>query len=178
VEGALVRSTLDAALALDGVGWLTPSDWVAVGVALLVAGVDDEDVVSLASLRANASGWDTDGPVRRLLERHSVAERSAADAVGTVARLLAMDLRARPARVTAPMTRMLAKVAASHYESPLSNEAAGAEEYLDCGCVAGDGSLERRLGGLPALMLPDDLVQMLSPALRATLPSVQPPRSH
>ncbi|MCU1676850.1 MAG: hypothetical protein JWM93_1608 [Frankiales bacterium] len=171
--------TLCIARAFDSQGWLPSSDWVNVCIALLVHGVDDPDVTALACLVSNVTGWDTDGPAGNLYERYSVSEPNATDAVTSMAQALAADLRSRPANVTSPMVRLLAKVAGPHYESDLANRAMGAEEYLDCNCIAHvDDSSEMELEGLPPLGVPDDVVRLLTARLRITLPTIQPPHSH
>lgn len=179
MEARQLSEVLGVARAFESLGWLRSSDWVDICVELLVDGVEDPDVTALACLDASATGWDTDGPVTNLYERFSVAKPSASDAVDTAARALASDLRSRPANVTGPMIRMLAKIAGPHYESKLANQAFGADEYLDCNCVATvDDSFETELEGLPSVALPDELVRLMAARLRATLPLSQPPHSH
>lgn len=175
----MLAATLNAVRAFEKLGWLQPADWVNVGLTLLLAGVEDDDVLSLAILDAKPSGRDTDGPARNLFERYSVAEPNASEATATAASILATDLRARPARVSSPMIRMLAKLAGPTYESEMANQALGAEEYLDCDCCARvDESFESELEGLTGTGLPDALVQVLAARLRSTLPTEQPPHSH
>jgi hypothetical protein len=176
VETVLCES-LTVARALERMRQLQPSDWVEVGVALLVADIENEDVLRLASLDSRVvSGWDTDAPTRNLFERYSIAEPSANEATKTIARLLATDLRARPTQVSSPMIRMIAKLAPPAYESDLANDAFGAEEYLDCDCVASvDDSFEAELEGLAEISIPDDLVRALARSLRSTRPTTQPP---
>lgn len=170
---------LTVARAFESLGWLLPSDWVDIGVALLVDGVEDHDVTALACLDANATGWDIDRPVATLYERYAVSAPRPKDAVDLVARALASDLRARPANVTGPMIRMLAKVAGPHYESGVATQAFSAEEYLDCDCVATvDPSFEAELEDLAPLGVPDDLIRLTTRRLRNTLPLTQPPHSH
>lgn len=179
MEEMELQEVLALARAFESVGWLLPSDWVEIGVALLVDGVEDDDVTALACLDANANGWDIDRPVANLYERFAVSEPVPKDAVDIVARALASDLRARPAAVTGPMIRMLAKVAGPHYESDVATQAFGAEEFLDCNCVATvDPSLEAELESLPPLGVPDDLIRLTTRRLRKTLPTTQPPHSH
>jgi hypothetical protein len=74
------------------------------------------------------------------------------------------------------MIRMIAKLAPPAYESDLANDAFGAEEYLDCDCVASvDDSFEAELEGLAEISIPDDLVRALARSLRSTRPTTQPP---
>src|SRR4051812_40432482 len=119
MEEPELSEVIGVARAFESLGWLPPADWVDIGVALLVDGVEDLDVTALACLDANATGWDTERPVANLYERYTISEPSPTDAVDLVARALASDLRARPAAVTGPMIRMLAKVAGPHYESDM-----------------------------------------------------------
>jgi len=179
MEQPELSEVLGVARAFESLGWLLPSDWVDIGVALLVDGAEDPDVTALACLDANATGWDTDQPVANLYERHSVSEPNPRDAVDTVARALANDLRSRPATVTGPMIRMLAKVAGPHYESDVATQAFDAEEYLDCNCAGTvDTSFGAELEDLPPLGVPDDFIRLTTRRLRSTLPVTQPPHSH
>jgi hypothetical protein len=66
------------------------------------------------------------------------------DAVAVLARLMADDLRVRPAAVTAPMIRLVARLAPPDHESDLANECFGCEEYLDCDCARVDPQFESR----------------------------------
>jgi hypothetical protein len=145
---------------------------------LLLAGIDDPEIAELAGLSASVTGWDTEPLVSSLYEKYEVRLPHIEDAVAVLARLMASDLRARPATVTAPMIRLVARLAPSAYESDLANECYGGEEYLDCDCTRVDPRFETELESLPPLQLPDGLVQVLARPLRSTLPLVQPPRSH
>ena len=179
MEESELSEALTLARAFGTLGWLLTSDWVDIGVALLVDGVEDDDVTALACLYPNATGWDIDRPVTNLYERFAVSEPVPKEAVDIVARALASDLRARPAAVTGPMIRMLAKVAGPHYESDVANQAFGAEEFLDCNCIATvDPSFEAALEGLPPLGVSDDLIRLTARRLRRTLSTTQPPPSH
>ena len=179
MDATLLTATLNAARAFERLGWLRSEDWERLGVTLLVAGIDDSDVVSLAILDANPTGWDTEEPTANLFARYSVQAPDSVEATETVARVLAADLRARPARVSSPMIRMLSKVAGPSYDSPLANRALGEEEYLDCTCVvSGDDTFEADLEALTSVKLPDEIVRILAANLRQTLPSEQPPHIH
>jgi len=92
---------------------------------------------------------------------------------------MADELRARPASLTAPTIRMLARLALPSYESDLANECFGAAEYLDCNCVAEvDPNFVSELEAVQSLGLPDRLVEAIARPLRTTLPTVQPPHDH
>jgi len=141
-----------------------PRDWPALAVELLLAGIDDLEVAELAGLSASVTGWETD-PL----------------AASLYARLLATDLRLRPATVTAPMIRMVAGLAVAAPESGLATQCSYSEEYLDCDCVpktVPEAELEAELENLTPLTLPDGLVQVLARPLRSTLPRSQPPHGH
>ncbi|MFH7323632.1 hypothetical protein [Aeromicrobium sp. JJY06] len=179
MEEPKLREVLTVARAFESLGWLLPSDWVDICVALLILGVEDDDVIALACMDAAVTGWEVDQPVANLYERYGISSPAPKDSVDVAAQALAMDLRARSVAVTGPMIRMLAKVAGPHYESDLANQALGAEEYLDCTCVASvDPSFEAELENLPPLDVPDDLIRLTTRRLRSTLPASQPPHSH
>lgn len=177
-DGAF-RRVVRVALAAEQLGCFSPTEWVGLGTALLALGREDAEILDLAILSKPVSAWSTDGALTSLRERLSIEATDSNDAVELMARALADDLRARPASVTAPMVRMLARLAPPDYSSALANECYGVEEYLDCNCVAEvDPSLEADLEARPSLDLPDGVVQILTRRLRATLPAEQPPRSH
>jgi hypothetical protein len=176
-EGSM-REALALAQASERVGRFGPSDWPDLAVALLLAGVEDEEVAELAGFDRAVNGWVTEPLVESLYSAHSVTPAEVEQSVELVARVQAADLRARPAAVSSPMIRMLARVAAPNFESRLANDCYGAGEYLDCDCAEVDPSLESDLEALPAPSLPDAVVQALAAPLRATLPSVEPSRGH
>ncbi|MBK6886875.1 MAG: hypothetical protein IPH03_10855 [Tetrasphaera sp.] len=165
---------------MESQGWLPPQRWVDLAVVLLLSGFEDAEVAELAGLPADISGWVTEPLVQGLYDRYAVTPVVSVDsAVETIAALLAADLRARPANVTAPMIRLLAKLAPPEFSSPLANQCFGAEEYLDCECVAEvDSSWEVELEARPGPAIPDELVMALAAELRSTLPAQQPPHSH
>jgi hypothetical protein len=178
VDEEAVREALALAQASEGVGWLRPGDWPDLAVALLLAGVEDEEAAELAGFDRSVSGWVTEPLVESLYAAHSVTSAEVERSVELVARVQAADLRARPATVSSPMIRMLARIAAPTFESKVANDCYYAEEYLDCGCARVDPSLESNLETLPAPSLPDAVVQALAAPLRATLPSVEPAHGH
>ena len=100
------------------------------------------------------------------------------EAVTLLARLMATDLRLRPATVTRPMIRVVAGLALEAPESDLANQCYRSAEYLDCDCGPVDRGLEAELENLTPLTLPDSLVQVLARPLRSTLPLSQPPHGH
>jgi len=174
------RDVVSVAAAAEQVGVFGPSDWTQVATALLVDGREEQEILDLACLSLPVTAWDTESLVARLYERMGRVEPiDANDATRLVARLMADDLRARPASVTAPMIRMLARLAPPGFDSDLANQCYGAAEYLDCSCVAKvDPNLESELEALQSLELPDGLVEVIARTLRATLPTVQPPHDH
>jgi hypothetical protein len=178
VDEDAVREALALAQASERVGRFRPSDWPDLAVALLLAGVEDEEVAELAGFDRAVSGWVTEPLVESLYSAHSVTSAEVEQSVELVARVQAADLRARPATVSSPMIRMLAHIAAPTFESKLANACYGAEEYLNCDCAEVDPSLESDLETLPAPSLPDAVVQALAGPLRATLPSVEPAHGH
>lgn len=179
MDGGQFRTAVRVACALEDLGAFRPDDWVRLGTTLLELGRDDEGVLDLAILSESASGWDTDEIVRDLRERLAIGQTNANEAAEMVARLLADDLRARPAVVTAPMIRMLARLAPPDYASELTSECYGIEEYLDCNCVAEvEPGYEDELEARASLDLPDPIVGVLAQRLRSTLPTTQPSHDH
>jgi hypothetical protein len=158
-----------------------PRDWPDLAVELLLAGIDDLEIAELAGLPASVTGWETDPLVASLCEKHGVPPPDPEEAVTLLARLMATDLRLRPAAVTAPMIRMVAKLALVAPESGLANQCLYTEDYLDCDCVpqtVPEAELEAELENLTPLTLPDSLVQFLARPLRSALPLSQPPHTH
>ena len=177
-RGVLSRS-LRVAVAVERLGWLPPGAWADVAVALLLEGASDSEIAELAGLGVGVSGWSTSPLVEVLYERYGVAELGEAEAVEVVADLLAAELRSRPAQVTSPMIRLLARLAPPHYQSDLANQALGAEEYLDCDCVAQvDPAWEEALESRTGMQVPDRVTRALAAPLRACLPTCQPRHSH
>ncbi|WP_410594239.1 hypothetical protein [Amycolatopsis sp. lyj-23] len=178
MDDAALRTTFLVARAAESRGCLEPGDWPAVAVSLLLEGNEDPEIAELAGLSRRASGWDTDPLVAAVCARHEISVPGKEEAVDFIARLLADDLRARPSAVTAPMIRLLARLAPPDFESELASRCFTAEEYLDCGCVDDDSGLEAELQSMPTLGLPGPVVQALARPLRSTLPTVQPPHGH
>jgi len=183
VLGAMDREALSrslrAAHAVELLGWLPPGAWANVAVALLLEGAPDSEIAELAGFGVSVSGWVTSPLVEVLYERYGVSEMGEADAVEVVTDLLAAELRSRPAQVTSPMIRLLARLAPPHYQSDLANQAYGAEEYLDCDCVARvDPAWGVELESRPGIDLPDRVTLALAAPLRACLPDSEPPHGH
>ena len=158
-------------------GW-RPRDWPDLAVELLLAGIDDLAIAELAGLPASVTGWETDPLVASLYQKHGIPLPDPEEAVTLLARLMATDLRLRPATVTAPMIRMMAGLAPAAPESYLANQCNRSAEYLDCDCVPVDPGLEAELENLTPLTLPDSLVQVLARPIRSTLPRSQPLHGH
>jgi hypothetical protein len=169
---------LSVARAAEYCGCFEPGDWPDVAVSMLLEGSEDAEIAELAGLSRQVNGWDTDPLVAAVCERHGVSTSGADESTNLMARLMADELRARPASVTSPMIRLLARLAPPNFESDLANQCLGVEEYLDCGCVQVDPVLEAELGLLPTLRLPAPVVRTLARPLRSTLPTAQPPRGH
>jgi hypothetical protein len=178
VQDEPLRTAFTVAKSAERCSYWAPRHWPDLAVELLVAGFVDPEIAELAGLPTSVTGWDTDPLVSALYDRYQVRAPQIEDAVAVLARLMADDLRARPAAVTAPMIRLVARLAPPDHESDLANECFGCEEYLDCDCGRVDPQFESKLENLPPLQLPDGLVQVLARPLRATLPLVQPQRSH
>jgi len=116
--------------------------------------------------------------VTPLYERYAIPGATAEEAVALLAATMAADLRARPAVVTAPMVRALARLAPPGFESELANQCYRAEEYLDCDChVTVDETWIRDPEALPGPEVPDSIVEVLARRLRSTMPTRQPPRA-
>jgi hypothetical protein len=178
VEDDTLATALTVARCGERCSCWAPRHWPDLAVALLLAEIDDPGVAELAGLPASVTRWETETLVASLYEKYEVPLLDSEDAVAVLGRLMASDLRARPATVTAPMIRLLATLAPPAYESHLANQCYGNAEYLDCDCARVDPEFETELESLPPLQLPGDLVQVLARRLRSTLPLVQPPRSH
>jgi hypothetical protein len=159
-----------------------PRNWPDLAVELLLAGIDELEIAELAGLPASITGWETDPLVTSLYEKHGVPLPDPEEAVTLLARLMATDLRLRPATVTAPMIRMVAGLALEAPEADLANQCYRSAEYLDCDCMPVDrgleAELEAKLENLTPLALPDSVVQVLARPLRRTLPLSQPPHGH
>jgi hypothetical protein len=178
VQDEPLRTAFTVARSAERCAYWAPRHWPDLAVVLLVARFEDPEIAELAGLPASVTGWDTDPLLSALYERYEVRAPQIEDAVAVLARLMTDDLRARPAAVTAPMIRLVARLAPPDHESDLANACFGCEEYLDCECGRVDPQFESELENLPPLQLPDGLVQVLARPLRATLPLVQPQRSH
>jgi len=181
VDDEALTTVLAAARSAELLSCWRPRDWPDLAVELLLAGIDDPEIAELAGLPKSVTGWETDPLVVSLYDKHGVPLPDPDQAVTLLARLLATDLRRRPAAVTAPMIRMVARLAAAAPESVLANQCSYSEDYLDCDCVpktVPDADLETELENLAPLTLPDSLVQLLARPLRSTLPLSQPPHGH
>lgn len=175
-----VSEALRVARAAQELGQLNTRDWPGLAVALLLEGADDPEIAQLAGFNQHASYWDIEPVLAPLFDRHAAAAPGdTEEAVVTMAGLMAADLRARPAAVTSPMIRLLARLAPPHFSSDLANRCYGAEEYLDCDCADRvDPNWEAELDALPGPRLPDAVIHELARPLRSKLPAVQPDRSH
>lgn len=104
-------------------GFLSAGDWPDLAVALLLEGVEEPEVLELAGFNHSVSPWQIDPLAASLYERHATtAAQHAEAAVATLARLLAVELRARPSSVTGPMIRLLARLAPPDFESDLATQ--------------------------------------------------------
>jgi hypothetical protein len=179
VADETLATALAAARSAERLSRWRPRDWPGLAVELLLAGIDDPEIAELAGLPESVTGWETDPLVACLYEKHGVPLPDPEQAVTLLARLLATDLRLRPATVTAPMIRMVAGLALeADYECGLANQCYRNAEYLDCDCRPVDPGLEAGLENLTPLTLPDSLVQVLARPLRKMLPLSQPPHGH
>ncbi|MEV6873026.1 hypothetical protein [Amycolatopsis sp. NPDC051128] len=178
MDDASWRIALSVARAAEHCGCLEPSDWPDVAVSMLLEGNEDPEIAELAGLSRQATGWDTEPLVAAACERHEVSAADPDESTDLVARLMADDLRARPAAVTAPMIRLLARLAPPDFTSDLASRCFSVEEYLDCGCVQVDPDFEAELRQLPTLRLAASIVEALARPLRSTLPTSQPPHGH
>lgn len=160
-------------------GCLGPGAWPDLALALLLEDVEDPEVAELAGYDQQVSAWTVDPLTEALYERYEVPAPDKDGAVHSLAGLMAADLRARPAVVTGPMIRLLARLAPPNFESSLANECYGAEEYLDCDCSGRvDPAFEAELEAMPGPRIPHSVAHMLAKPLRSTLPLVQPPHGH
>ncbi|WP_370971096.1 hypothetical protein [Amycolatopsis sp. cg9] len=101
-----LRTALLVARVAESRGCLHPGDWPDVAVGLLLEGAEDPAIAEPAGLSRRANGWDTEPLVAAACERHEIVTPRREESTVLVARLMADDLRARPAAVTAPMTRL------------------------------------------------------------------------
>lgn len=162
-------------------GLFHADDWVELATQMLASGEDAAPIVDLAILAPPASRWSTDPLVAALCEMWEVTTLDPDVAVELVARALADDLRRRPeAMISAPMIRMIARLAPPDYRAKLANECNYAEEFLDCDCMPErvDPELEERLEHLPTLGIPDEFIRLLALRARESLPALQPHRGH
>ena len=181
VERDQARSVVAAARAADSLGALHAEDWVELATQMLASGETADSILDLAILSAPVSRWSTDEPIAALCELFGVEDLDPDAATQLMAHVLADDLRSRPeTTITAPLIRMVARLAPPDYESKLANDCAYAEEFLDCECAPDrvDSELEGRLESLPPLGLPDDCIRVLARTARASLPAVQPRHGH
>lgn len=180
MEPAELSEALRIAQAATRLGQFRAADWPDLAVALLLEGVADPEVAELAGLDRYASPWRIDPLVTSLCDKHAVAAPADSDeAVALLAGLMSEELRARPAAVTSPMIRLLARLAPPDFDSDLANQCYGAEEYLDCGCSAHvDSTWENELRALPGPRIPDTIIRELSRPLRSTLPAAQPSKGN
>ena len=131
MDDAQLRTAIAVARAGERLNIVRSGDWPDIAVSLLVAGREEAQLAELAGLPKSASGWDTDPLVADLSDQHGVTVPAPAEATELIARLMAQDLRQRPAAVSAPMIRVLASLAPPDFESDLAAQCAGIEEYLE-----------------------------------------------
>lgn len=174
-----VRGAIAAATAAESNGVFGPQEWTDLAAQMLALGRNDQWVVDLAILKSPVSGWSTDPVVSILHQRLKLQVLDVESATSMFARALADDLRERPANITTPMIRMIARTAPPDYGSKLAMDCFGLEEYLDCNCHAEvDPTYELELEAPPTLGLPDAVVEVLARRARQTLPSTQPAHGH
>jgi hypothetical protein len=180
VDAVGLNETLRIARAAERLGCLASGDWPDLAVALLLEDVEDPEIAELAGFDRQVSAWTVDPLTEALYQRHVVPAPDTEGAVEALAGLMSADLRARPAVVTGPMIRLLARLAPpSGFESSLANKSYGAEEYLDCDCSGQvDPAFESELEAMPGPPIPDSVARVLAGPLRSTLPLVQPPHGH
>lgn len=153
-------------------GQLSSGDWPGFAVALLVEAVDDPEVAELAAFGRRVSPWKVNLLTESLYDRYGVAAPADSnEAVASLAGLMAADFQARPATVTGPMIRVLARLAPPDLDSDLANQCYGVEEYLDCDCSGDvDPAWENELLALSKAQIPDGVIRELARPLRSTLP--------
>ncbi|QXV56608.1 DUF4034 domain-containing protein [Amycolatopsis sp. TNS106] len=178
MDDVSVRTALLVAKVAESHGVLQPGDWPDVAVSLLLEGIEDPEIAELAGLSRRVSGWDTEPLVAAACERYGVSVPGQDESADLVARLMADDLRARPAVVTAPMIRLMARFGSPDFDSDLASRCLAVEEYLDCDCAEVDLEFEVELQSMPTLGLPAPVVQAVARSLRSTLPTAQPPHRH
>ncbi|HEY2696922.1 MAG TPA: hypothetical protein VGJ45_15735 [Pseudonocardiaceae bacterium] len=158
----------DAVLAVaagQGLGAVRSDRWPMVAAHLLAVGLDGADLVALASLSANASGWEIDQLVPGALAEMGAPELTVQAASDVYARLVAM---ASWDRQEYPIVLTLARLAPElDYPDGVVSDAYYASEWVSCDCCADSqaradaDALEARLAALPALDLPAGLVEAL-----------------
>lgn len=177
MDDEALATALAVARSAERVSDWRPRDWPDFAVELLLAGIDELEIAELAGLPTSVTGWEADPLVASLYDKYGVPLPDPDAAVTLLARLLATDLRLRPAAVTAPMIRMVAGLAPEAPESDLANQCYRSAEYLDCDCMPVDrgleAELEAKLENLTPLALPDSVVQVLARPLRRTLTTLR-----
>ena len=128
MDDEALATALAVARSAEQVSDWRPRDWPDLAVELLLAGIDDLEIAELAGLSASVTGWETDPLVASLYQKHGVPLPDPEEAVTLLARLLATDLRLRPATVTAPMIRMVARLAMVAPKSGLADQCRYSEE--------------------------------------------------
>src|SRR6476469_524018 len=86
--------TLRVARAAECKGYLRSKDWPHLAVALMLEDVGDAEVAELAGLDRQVSARTVDPLTEALYERHGVPLPDPESAVGSLAGLMAADLRA------------------------------------------------------------------------------------
>jgi hypothetical protein len=180
MEIASARAAVAAASAASSFDLFGTEDWIELAIELLIAGVEFESVVELASLPPGATASDADPVLRRVIGDLEVPQPDDVDAVAALASVLSRDLRQHPGPVTFPMIRVLAELVPRGAISPMAHECFGAAEYLDCDCRSDidNETLERRLESMSSADLPDTVATLIATRLRILAPSQQPRHDH
>lgn len=143
---------------------VTTDRWPSVAAHLIASGGDGEQVVELAGLPRNASGWEVDQLVPGALADVGAPEVNDEQAGEVVARLVAQGL---PRDEFAILRTLAALAPMLDYPNGPIGEAYQLAEWLDCSCHDGSvereeaGRFEQRLRRLPALNLSQGLAEAL-----------------
>lgn len=152
-----------AVAAMNRLGCLMSDQWPLIASFLVASGAESDGVVALASLTADASGWQIDQLVPEVLSELKLPDLSLDEAAYIMARLMAQG---RPGRGNYPIIRALARITPQlDYPDGLLHEAYMSEEFLDCDCHPSGrreaDALESQLQGQPPLRLPVPLALAL-----------------
>jgi hypothetical protein len=159
-----------AVAAAHQLGLVRTDEWPMLAAQLLAAGADGVHLIELAGQNNLISGWELDQLLPDALAEAGVEEADRAEAPRTVARVLAMRVRAGLEPGDYPIIRRLAPLAPPDYAPGLLMECYAAEEWLDCECHrqsterSAAGDLEAELEGLPDLDVTPELLPYLAVA--------------